>query len=128
MDALTFDLLFKALAVVIVVWKGFEELGKMGKAITDRHDRERKWDETAREIKEEREKIVERYDEKLEELEEKIVENHCDTEAKIQELRTELLILTKCMSAVLDGLKQLNCNGAVTEAKKTLDEFLVSRI
>ena len=31
MDALTFDLLFKALAVVIVVWKGFEEIGKMGK-------------------------------------------------------------------------------------------------
>ena len=58
----------------------------------------------------------------------KIDANHTDTEAKVQELKAEVLMLTKSMSAVMDGLIQQGCNGPVTAAKKNLDEFLMSKL
>ena len=70
---------------------------------------------------------MKRFDERLDEVDRKIDDVHTDEEAKIQELRADVLILTKCMAAVLDGLKQLNCNGRVSEAKQDLDEFLMNR-
>ena len=78
-------------------------------------------------LQSESEKIYERYDTKLEEIEKRIEDNHIETEAKIQQTQTELYILTQCMAAVLDGLKQMNCNGKVTEAQTILDEYLVKR-
>lgn len=47
-----------------------------------------------------------------------------DTDAKLQEIRAEQCMITYCMSAVLDGLHQLNCNGPVTEARNKLDKYL----
>ena len=127
LEGLNADLIIKSLAVLIVAWKAYEEVKKMVNSINDRHDKEKKWDQYEQNLKEERHKIYQKYDSKLEELETKIDENHCDTEAKIQELRAEMLMMTKCMSAVLDGLKQLNCNGSVTEMKRNLDEFLMAK-
>ena len=127
LEGLNADLIIKSLAVLIVAWKAYEEVKKMVNSINDRHDKEKKWDQYEQNLKEERDKIYQKYDSKLEELETKIDENHCDTEAKIQELRAEMLMMTKCMSAVLDGLKQLNCNGSVTEMKRNLDEFLMAK-
>lgn len=46
---------------------------------------------------------------------------------RLQQIRTEQYILTDCMSAVLDGLHQLHCNGKVTEARSNLDEYLNKR-
>ena len=67
------------------------------------------------------------FNERIDGINNKIDENHTDTEAKIQELNSRMLILTKSLSAVLDGLKQQGCNGQVTMAKKELDDFLMSR-
>lgn len=87
-----------------------------------------KWDKGLIDIYEERNKIVEKYDARLDELEKNIDKNHTETEAKIQEVQSEMLILTECMRAVLDGLHQLNCNGKVTEASEKLDNYLVGLI
>lgn len=114
-------------AVLIALWGFYKVIMEIIKTITERHDREKAWDKTASDIQEERLKIIERYDEKLEQLEVQMNENHADTEAKIQELKSEMFILTKSIAAILDGLKQQGCNGAVTEAKKELDEFIMGK-
>lgn len=124
--------------IIMGVWSFCTKIMEITKHITARHDREKKWDAMAESITKEREAIakereiiVERYDSRLSdlktELEQKIDENYCNSEAKTQELKAEMYILTKSVSAVLDGLKQLNCNGQVTTAKKELDDFLMTR-
>ena len=87
-----------------------------------------KWDKGLADTLQEREQIVKRYDARLDELERRIDQNHAGTEAKIQEVQSEILILTECMRAVLDGLHQLNCNGKVTEASQKLDAYLIGMI
>jgi len=124
---ITLQALLQCGAIIMAIFGSYKVIMEIVKAITDRHDKEKEWTKTKEDLEKGRQEIIKRYDAKLAEMEEKIDENHCDTEAKIQELRSEMLILTKCMSAVLDGLKQLNCNGTVSEAKKNLDEFLMSR-
>lgn len=135
MENLTPGIIIQALAVLIILWKGFEEIGKMIDRITSRHDREKGWDKAVEQISEEREKIVKLYDGRLDELEEKIdanhdeLENKLDTnhneyEAKIQEIRAEQMFMMELFRAVLDGLGQLNCNGAVTNMKNKLDDYL----
>lgn len=133
--------LVTAAGVIMGIWGFFKVLKDIKKNNDDEHDRRQRWDSAAKVIEEnkekwdkgladtyeERKRIVERYDDKLSELEGKIDANHADTEAKIQQTRAELFILTECMAAVLDGLKQLNCNGKVTEAKQTLDAYLNKR-
>lgn len=127
MEQITFNALMQLCGLIAVIWGFYKVIMEIAKAITTRHDREKKWDETAKEIQEERVKIVERYDGKLEELEQTINDNHCDTEAKIQELKADMFILTRSVSAILDGLKQQGCNGAVTKAKEDLDAFLMGK-
>lgn len=58
---------------------------------------------------------------------EALVQMQSETDAKLQEIRAEQEMITFCMRAVLDGLHQLNCNGAVTEASGKLDEYLNAR-
>lgn len=135
METLTPGVIFQALAVLIVLWKGFEEIGKMIDRITSRHDREKSWDKAVESISEERQKIVKLYDGRLDDIEKKIDANHdeletkLDTnyneyEAKIQEIRAEQMFMMELFRAVLDGLGQLNCNGAVTNMKNKLDDYL----
>lgn len=126
--AITFDDLIKVVTTIGIIWGAVKVAMEIIKAITARHDREQKWDEAADRIKEERDKIVERYDDRLKDLEDKIDSNYTDTEAKMQEIRTELLILTECMRAVLDGLHQQGCNGEVTKAKAKLDSYLIGLV
>lgn len=45
-----------------------------------------------------------------------------DTE--IKEIKDELCMLSYCMLATLDGLKQLNCNGNVTDAYNRLSKHI----
>ena len=99
-------------AALIALW-GFYKVKACDKAVAD--------------IQEERQKIVELYDGKLQDLENRINENYTGTENQIRELKEELFILTKSVAAILDGLKQQGCNGAVTEAKKELDQFLMGK-
>ena len=131
--------------VVIGVWEFAKKIMEMLTAFGKQHDRAKKWDEMSVKIEEMsketdkvREEIVTRFNNRLDEINddfneridtinEKIDENHTDTESKIQELNARMLILTRSVSAVLDGLKQQGCNGQVTKAKEELDAFLMER-
>lgn len=131
--------------VVIGVWEFAKKIMEMLSAFGKQHDRAKKWDdmsvkieEMSKETDKVREEIVTRFNHRLDEIntelnermnsiDNKIDENHTDTEAKIQELNSRMLILTKSVSAVLDGLKQQGCNGQVTKAKDELDAFLMER-
>ena len=126
-QTITLQALIQSAALIVGIWGFIKVVTEIAKAINERHDKEQKWGEWEVNLQEERDKIYERYDTKLAEMEEKIDNNHADTEAKIQQTRSELYILTECMAAVLDGLKQLNCNGKVTEPKENLDAYLIKR-
>lgn len=124
------------------VWGFIEVLKNIKKSNDDEHDRRKRWDEAADAIEKykdkwnqgltdiysERNKIVEKYDARLDELEKRIDQNHTETEAKMQEVQSEIIMLTECMRAVLDGLHQQGCNGRVTEASEKLDNYLVGLI
>lgn len=124
---ITLQALLQCGAILMGIWGFYKVIMEIVKALNTRHDKEQKWDAYEKNLQEERDKIYEKYDAKLSELEAKIEENQCDTGARVQEIRADVMILTECMAAVLDGLKQLNCNGAVSDAKKTLDKYLVQR-
>ena len=138
---LTLKYLTQAIAVLIIIWEVYKHFKAIKKESDDEHTRRMGWDHASKVIAEKEDKwddalmnmevgrkaITERFDARLDEVDARIESNHTDEEAKMQELRTDILILTKCMSAVLDGLKQLNCNGQVTEAKKLLDDFLMNK-
>ena len=61
---------------------------------------------------------------KWNDTEKKLEELNTDLSGKIQEIKAEQCMLTYCMLATLDGLKQLGANGKVTEARAELDKFL----
>lgn len=127
--------------VIMGIWGFFKVISDIKKNNDEEHDRRQRWDKAAQiieenkdkwdkglnDVYEERKQIVEKYDHRLDEIENRIDKNHSETEAKIQQTQAELFILTECMAAVLDGLKQLHCNGKVTEAKNNLDAYLNKR-
>ena len=128
MGQITIDFLIQAAVCLLGLWGFAKAVGEVVEAVNKRHDREQKWDDYANNLQEERDKIYEKYDNRLKEIEEKIDDNYGEMEARTQELKVEVLVLTKSMSAILDGLIQQGCNGPVTEAKKNLDEFLMSKL
>lgn len=127
-QTITIEFFVQVGLVMIGLWGFVKVVCEMIEAVNKRHDREQKWDEYAKNLEEERNKIYEKYDKRFDEVEARIDENHVETESKTQEIKAEIMILTKSMSAILDGLIQQGCNGAVTEAKKNLDEFLMSKL
>lgn len=127
-QTITLDLLIQFGLVIMGLWAFFKVVGEVIEAVNKRHDKEQEWDSYAENLEKEREKIYEKYDGRLKEIESKMEENHAETEAKNQEIKAEIMILTKSVSAILDGLIQQGCNGAVTEAKENLDEFLMSKL
>ena len=125
---ITIDFIVKAGIAFIGFWGFLKVVLEVVEVINKRHDREQKWDDYSENLEKERNKIYEKYDERLYEVEKQIANNSTDTDAKIQDIKAEITILTKSMSAILDGLIQQGCNGSVTEAKKNLDEFLMSKL
>lgn len=126
--SLTIEFFVQMAVCLLGIWGFVKAVVEVIEAVNKRHDREQKWDEYAENLQQERDKIYKKYDDRFEEIENKIDANHTETEAKVQELKAEVLMLTKSMSAVMDGLIQQGCNGPVTEAKKNLDEFLMSKL
>lgn len=124
----TIDFIVQVGIIFMAIWAFVKVVGEVIETVNKRHDREQKWDDYAKNLDNEREKIYARYDDRLVEIESKIDKNYKDNESKNQEIKAEITILTKSMSAILDGLIQQGCNGAVTEAKKNLDEFLMSKL
>ena len=123
-EVITINQLIMFAGIIAGVWGFVKIIMEIVKAITTRHDREQRWDEMADSINSSREGIIQKYDQRLAEMEKKIDENHADTEAKLQQLRSEQCILTSSMFAVLDGLEQLGANHKVTSAKLELQEYL----
>ena len=123
----TMDDIIKLAVIIMGIWGFAKVIMEIAKSITERHDREQKWDEMSDSINESRENIIKKYDYKLVELEKKIDENHADTEAKLQQIGADMYMHTMVLNAVLDGLIQLNCNGNVTKAKHDLDEYMVKQ-
>lgn len=128
--------------IIMAAWGFWKVVTEIVKNLNARHDKEQRWDdmvskseeekkriyaEIAENVQIERDKIYDRYDGKLVELEKKIDATHAETEAKLQEIAAMITVLTRGQLAALDGLKQQGCNGAVTQAKKELDEFLMNR-
>ena len=135
METITFNDLVHLAIVLMALWGFYKVIGEIVAMINRKHDKEKRWDamedRLLANIQEERDKIYTNYDPKLteihkdiEQLHSEIESTHCETEAKMQELLAIVTILTKGQVAALDGLKQLNCNGRVTETKAELDSFL----
>ena len=126
-QTISIDTLIQLAVVIAAIWGFFKVIMEIVKAINARHDKEQEWDKTKEDLEKGRQEIITRFDKKLADMEKTIEDNHCDTEAKIQELKSDMLILTRSISAILDGLKQQGCNGAVTKAKEDLDQFLIGK-
>ena len=126
-QTITMSMIIQMGVLIIGLWGFIKVIKEIVQNITARHDREQSWDEMEQNIEKGRQEIIEKYDAKLAEMEKKIDDNHADTEAKFQAIRAELFILTECMSAVLDGLKQQGCNGKVTEASENLSHYMRER-
>ena len=102
---ITFNGILGALAILVAIVAGIAAIIAIVKWINNAHDRAQKWDN---------------YGMKIDELQ-------TDLNARLQQIQDEQYILTDCMSAVLDGLHQLKCNGRVTEAKASLDNYINKR-
>ena len=128
---LTLNDLIQLAVVIAGLWGFYKIVKEIVKTITDRHDREQKWDEMSsnitKNIQGERDKIYMKYDSQLEDLKKEIEENHSETEAKMQELSAGMLILTKSVRAILEGQMKQGLNGPVAKAKEELDEFIDNR-
>lgn len=138
----TFKYFTQALAVVFLCWEVYKHFKAIKAESDEEHTRrqgwdyaakvikekEKKWDEGLADIYEERGRIVERFDTKLADLEDKIAMMQTDNEAKIQELKADVIIVLKGQKACLDGLVEQGCNGPVKEARDDLDDFLVNKV
>ena len=136
------SLIFEAFAVIIVIYAVYKKLKELIDDLNADHERKIRWDKTADILKEkekvwddavgdirgERQEIVKRYDGRLDELEQRITNNHMDTEAKIQEVRADVMILAESIRAVLQGQIEQGCDGPVKEAKERLDHYLIESL
>ena len=138
LPTLTFDDVVHAALVLLALWGFYKVIGEIVAYINKNHDRAQKWDNMEQDflknIQAERDKIYANYDPKLAGIEDRILtvdkkvdELQCDHDAKMQEMKSELYILTECMAAVLAGLHEQGCNGKVSQAQSMLDEYLRKR-
>ena len=132
---ITFAHAMQAIALVIVVYEVYKKLKEMKKESDEDRDRKKSWDNAAKVISEkekiwddavadirgERKFIVDRYDTKLQEMQ-------TDTDAKLQEVRSDIAILAEAIRAVLEGQIEQGCNGPVKQAKEKLDHYLIESL
>lgn len=127
---------------IAVIAGGVAVIVKCIKVINDSHDRRERYDaydgriiELGNKIDElenkHNKKFTEAHDFAHKELQiirqemnQSISEMQINTDAKLQQISSELCMLSYCVGATLDGLKQLNCNGKVSEAKEKMDKHL----
>jgi len=138
----SFAMFLQAVAVIIVVYAAYKKIREILNDFNIDHERKKKWDITADIVREkekvwddavadirgERDYILKRYDTRLDELEKRMEDNHADTEAKIQEVRADVIVLAESIRAVLEGQIAQGCNGPVKEAKDKLDHYLISSL
>lgn len=125
METLTVNDLVRLAVVVAGIWGFYKIVIEIVKAVNDRHDREQKWDQTAEDIRKEREEVTCQYNAQLADIRKSQDEIRDEFDSKVQEIKAEQFIIVECLRAVLDGLHQQGCNGKVSEALETLDNYLV---
>lgn len=111
-DPITLQSIMYIFEFIIAVVAGVTAIIAIVKWVTSIHDRNKKLDG---------------YEDSISDIKKSIEEMKADTDAKMQALRAEQLIITDSLLAILDGLGQLNCNGPVTEAKDNLVDYINDR-
>lgn len=113
MDApITLQSIMYIFEFIIAVVAGVTATIAIIKWITSIHDRNKKLDG---------------YETAIDDIKKSIEEMKADNDEKMQAIRSEQLIITDSLLAILDGLGQLNCNGPVTEAKDNLVDYINDR-
>lgn len=105
----TMNGLLYVFGVIIAIVAGITAIIAVVKWINGIHDKMKDWDN---------------YSIQIRDLEARMSDRQTDIEAKLQEIKAEQYVLTSSMLAVLDGLKQLNCNGNVTRAYNDLESYI----
>ena len=138
----TFQDIIFAFAVLIVLYTAYKKIKEILNDFNTDYAKKKRWDKTADIVQEkepvwddavanvyaEREHIVKWCNNRLDEIQKEMADNHTDTEAKIQEVRADVIILAESIRAVLEGLIEQGCNGPVKEAKEKLDHYLISSL
>jgi len=127
METITVNDLVRLAVIIAGLWGFFKVVNEIVKAANDRHDREQKWDDTADTLRKERNADVCRYDAQLADIRRSQEDIRTEFDAKVQEIKSEQLIIVECLRAVLDGLHQQGCNGKVSEAINLLDGHIVEK-
>lgn len=126
-QTISLQTLIECAVIIGAAWGFYKIIMEIIKAITTRHDKEQAWTKATEDLEKTRKDITEKYDSRLDELENLINDNHTDTEARMQDIKASVMLLTSSVLAILDGLKQQGCNGKVTEAKNSLEKYLMDK-
>ena len=136
--SLTFQYIIQAICVIIIIYEIYSKIKAIKKESDDEHEwrmrikkvveiverKEPEWDEALAEVKETRAVLAKEFNKRLDNIERTIEENHTDTEAKIQEIRTEQEFSIEIFKVILQGIGQLGGNGPVTKMEERLDAYL----
>jgi DNA mismatch repair ATPase MutS len=136
--SLTFQYIIQAICVLIIIYEIYSKIKAIKKESDDEHEwrmrikkvveiverKEPEWDEALAEVKETRAVLAKEFNKRLDNIERTIEENHTDTEAKIQEIRTEQEFSIEIFKVILQGIGQLGGNGPVTKMEERLDAYL----
>jgi len=123
-SAITFQALVQSAALIVGVWGFYKVIMEIVRNITERHDKEKAWDEAVGNIKKEREQITNTFNERLNDMTKLIEENQAETDSKMQELTAIVIMLTKAVKAILDGQIEQGLNGTVKKQRDEVDNFL----
>lgn len=135
---LTFSYILQGIAVLIIIYEVYKKIKEVKKESDAEHEwkmrvkkaveameaKEKLWDEGLRDLDGIRERLSRDFNKRLDDIEAKIEDNHTDTEAKIQEVRSEQMFQMELFKTILEGLGQLGANGPVTIMSEKLDNYL----
>lgn len=123
-STITFQALVQSAALIVGVWGFYKVIMEIVRNITERHDKEKAWDEAVENIKKEREQITNTFNERLNDMTKLIEDNQAETDSKMQELTAIVIMLTKAVKAILDGQIEQGLNGTVKKQRDEVDNFL----
>lgn len=130
-STITFDVIFKALAVIIILYEAGKKIMEIKRDSDRDHERKQGWDYAAKTIKEkeekwdkgltdvydERDKIVELYNGRLDEL-----------DTRTQQLYAMLVMIVKSVNALLENQIENGANGDVKKMHTELNSFITEQI
>ena len=125
---ITFQALVQSAALIVGIWGFYKVIMEIVRNITERHDKEKSWDEAVQNIKKDREQITNTFNERLNDMTKLIEDNQAETDSKMQELTSIVIMLTKSVKAILDGQVEQGLNGTVKKQRDEVDNFLTELI